>query len=213
MAAASESATQTSGRPRRRNRRGEGGRLREELLGAGEAILAETHDPSAVSLRSVAIRVGVAVTSVYLHFDSAETLRRALAQQCFADFTTARAAAADQIADPAQRLLAGCRAYADYGLRNPGRYRLMFGPELAALTDQAIGSPPPPPDPAPGAPLEPSRASFDALVGAVTGCQRAGQAAPGDPVLVALLVWTALHGQVTLRLDRPGYPWPPLRAT
>src|SRR5664279_4342556 len=123
MAAASESATQASGRPRRRNRRG-----------AGEAILAETHDPSAVSLRSVALRVGVAVTSVYLHFDSAETLKRALAQQCFADFTTTRAAAADQIPDPAQRLLAGCSAYADYGLRNPGRYRLMFGPELAALT-------------------------------------------------------------------------------
>jgi AcrR family transcriptional regulator len=209
MAAASETATQAGGRPRRRNRRGEGGRLREDLLGAGEAILAETHDPSAVSLRSVALRVGVAVTSVYLHFDSAETLKRALAQRCFADFTTARAAAADQIADPARRLLAGCRAYADYGLRNPGRYRLMFGPELAALTHQAIGSP----APTPGAPLEPSRASFAALVGAVTGCQQAGLASPGDPVLVALLVWTTLHGQVTLRLDRPGYPWPPLRAT
>ncbi|HUZ36781.1 MAG TPA: TetR-like C-terminal domain-containing protein [Streptosporangiaceae bacterium] len=196
------------GAPRRNNRRGQGERLRADLLAAADAIVTETGSSAALSLRAVAARVGVAATSVYLHFDSVQSLKMALAQRCFADFTAFRAAAADHITDPAQRLVASCQAYARYGIAHPGRYRLMFGADLPALTAADAQRADVQPDPA--APAEPSRAAFAALVQAVAGCQQAGLAPAGtNPTLLALLVWTALHGQVALRIDRPGYPWPP----
>ena len=34
-----------------------------------------------------------------------------------------------------------------------------------------------------------------------------------DPAWLALLTWSALHGQATLRIDRPHGPWPPLEET
>ena len=45
-------------------------------------------------------------------------------------------------------------------------------------------------------------------------CQQAGCTADStDPARLALLVWSALHGQATLRIDRPHGPWPPLEET
>ena len=64
MAAARPSAS-----PRRaRARRGEGPRLREEILAAATRLLAETGDEEAVSIRAVAEAVGVTPPSIYLHF-------------------------------------------------------------------------------------------------------------------------------------------------
>ena len=71
------STTPKPSQPRRRNRRGEGQRLREELLAAADAIVTETGDGSALSLRSVAARAGVAATSVYLQFADIDALKAA----------------------------------------------------------------------------------------------------------------------------------------
>jgi hypothetical protein len=41
-----------------------------------------------------------------------------------------------------------------------------------------------------------------------------GSAARDDTLIHThtILLWTALHGLVTLRRDRPSFPWPPLAA-
>ena len=122
------STTTKPSQPRRKNRRGEGQRLREELLAAADAIVTETGDGSALSLRSVAARAGVAATSVYLHFADIDALKAALAQRCFAEFAAARDQAAAGAADPAATLIAGCQAYVRYALDHPGQYRLMRTP-------------------------------------------------------------------------------------
>ena len=128
------STTTKPSQPRRNNRRGEGQRLREELLAAADAIVTETGDGSALSLRSVAARAGVAATSVYLHFADIDALKAALAQRCFAEFAAARDQAAAGAADPAATLIAGCQAYVRYALDHPGQYRLMFSPDLPTLS-------------------------------------------------------------------------------
>ena len=53
---------------RARNRRGEGARLRDDIVAAAVALLDETGDQAAVSLRAVARRVGIAAPSIYRHF-------------------------------------------------------------------------------------------------------------------------------------------------
>jgi AcrR family transcriptional regulator len=182
-------------RRRPRSPRGEGSQLRADIIAAARQILAETGGREELTLRGVARRVGIAATSIYLHFPDTEHLAVAATEQTFADLTTAAAAAAAGISDPGQALLARCRAYCHFGLEHPGHYRVMFhqaqAPSLAATPDDT-----------------PGRRAFLVLVRAVEACQTAGAAtATGDPFRLASLVWAAEHGLVSLRLSRPQFPW------
>lgn len=104
-----------------------GERLRVELLTAAAELVTETGDVSALSLRAIAARVGVAATSVYLQFPDITAVKIALAQQWFAEFADVRDAADADIADPAEALVMRCQTYAHSALAHPGPYRLMFG--------------------------------------------------------------------------------------
>jgi AcrR family transcriptional regulator len=184
-------------RIRRRNPRGQGERLREDILEAADALLDGTRDASRLSLRGVARRVGIAATSVYLHFPDVDHLKLALIEAGFAELDDARDAASEGIGDPAQALLARSRAYARWALDHPGRYRLMFGPDLpTALAFDAVESP--------------SRRTFETLVRSIERCQEAGLCPMDNASRVAMLVWVSVHGLVLLRMDRPHFPWKPL---
>src|SRR5215472_1918805 len=182
-------------RRRPRSRRGDGGQLRADIIEAARQILAESGGFEGLTLRGVARRVGIAATSIYLHFPDTEHLAVAATEQTFADLTAAGAAAAAGISDPGEALLARCRAYCHFGLEHPGHYRVMFNQEL--LPSLAAN-----PEDTPG------RRAFQVLVQAVEACQAAGVAtATGDPFRLASLVWAAEHGLVSLRLSRPQFPW------
>ena len=55
-------------------RRGSGDLLRHEILDAATDLLLETGQARAVSIRSVAQRVGVTSPSIYLHFEDKDAL-------------------------------------------------------------------------------------------------------------------------------------------
>jgi AcrR family transcriptional regulator len=178
---------------RRRNPRGEGGRLRDDIIAAATALLAETGDDSQLTLRGVAKRLGIAAPSIYRHFPDIEHLKLAVVARSFATFAEARDAAAPQTADPAQALLARCRAYCQFALANPGPYRFLFSHHA--------------PTGEPGRPLV-GMPAFDALAASIRRCQQAGlAAATDDPAWLAAQVWAALHGLVLLRMNAPGFPW------
>lgn len=192
MAAVSQEA---KGRRRPRSRRGDGGRLRAEIIEAARDVLADSGDLRRLTLRGIARRLGIAATSIYLHFPDTEHLAIAAMEQSFADLGAATAAAAAGISDPAEELLVRCRAYCHFALEHPGHYRVMFHldlmPTLAANPDDT-----------------PGRRAFQVLVRVVEACQAAGAAtATGDPFRLASLVWAAEHGLVSLRLSRPQFPW------
>jgi AcrR family transcriptional regulator len=194
--------TVTSGnqRARRRNPRGQGEKLREDLLAAASTILITDGNAKGLSLSSVARVVGIATTSVYLHFPDIDQLKHALVDRGFAEMGRSRAAATAGLTDPAAIVLARWRAYAEFAVGNPGVYRLMFGPEL-------------PPALAFDSPDSPGRQAFMSGVEAIATAQRAGAlGAPDDPFRLTALTWAAVHGLVSLRIDRPNFPWPPLDA-
>ena len=191
MAPAVEAAPE---RARRRNRRGEGARLREEIITAASQVIGETGDDSALTLRGVARRLGIAAPSIYRHFTDVDELKMAVVQRSFADFARARDAATPQGGDPAAALLARCRAYLGFALANPGPYRYLFSQHAPT------GDPARPPVSLP---------TFQALAESISRCQQAGLARAGDdPHWLAAQVWAALHGLVLLRLNAPGFPWP-----
>jgi AcrR family transcriptional regulator len=138
-----------------------------------------------VTLRGVAREAGVTAPAVYGHFADLGALLDAVVERAFTDLVAAVRAATTGVADPVDRLVAGCRAYVRSGLAAPGRYRAVFSGRRVPAGDLA----------------------FDDLVGAVDACVRAGASASADPRADARLVWTALHGLVTLWAgwtDRPG---------
>ncbi len=198
----SNTAPRRAGRvQRRKNPRGEGARLRKDLINSAYDLLAETGDAGQLSIRSVAARTGVAATSVYLHFADLEEIKVAVAERAFAELATARAAAIADINDPAAALVARCQAYTRFGLAHPGQYRLMFGSDLPA--DVFIGFY--------NSTESASRVAYESMTDAIYRCQQTGATRDdADPSLLAALLWPALHGQVILRLDRPDFPRPPL---
>jgi AcrR family transcriptional regulator len=166
------------------------GRLHAELLAAATALVESTGSADAVTLRGVARAAGVTAPAVYGHFADLSALLDAVVDRGFAELVAEVRAATADLADPADRLRAGCRAYVRAGLAAPARYRAMFGPRR---TDSGGGA-------------------FDVLVGAVRACVAAGRSASRDARADAALVWTALHGVVTLRAGGPDLPWPDLDA-
>lgn len=185
----------TARRQRRPNRRGEGDRLREELIGAAMGMI-EADPPEPLSLRALARQVGVAATSVYLHFPDVDHVKGAVVERAFGQLTQVAAAAAEGLADPAGALLARCRAYCGFALAHPNLYRVMFEADLPVTALAA------------GPAAIPGRRSFDNLVEAVSRCLDSGQAPPhDDPFRLASLIWTAEHGLVLARISRPSFPW------
>ncbi|WP_285737639.1 TetR/AcrR family transcriptional regulator [Kitasatospora phosalacinea] len=191
--------TRTTGAPGRRpNRRGEGALLRGELVAAASALLEEGEGEQSLSLRAVARRAGVAPQSVYLHFADVRALLVAVYEARFGELlaTLENAGGGGDGLDGRARLRALCLAYCGYGQAHPGHYRVLFG---------TAGSPGWEPDQMAGLP---ALALLDEAV-------RAAGRAPGGAGAVGIApetlgVWAALHGLVTLRRDRPGFPWPPV---
>ena len=188
-------AQQAAPRGRRRNPRGQGERLRTELLDAAAEILARDGNARGLSLSSVARAVGIAATSVYLHFPDIDQLKHALVDRGYAEMSSRRAEATAGITDPGTIVLTRWRAYAHFAIDNPGLYRLMFGSEL-------------PPAKAFDMPDSPGRQAFMDGVRSIAQAQQAGRAtATDDPFQLTTLVWAAVHGLVSLRMDRPNFPW------
>jgi AcrR family transcriptional regulator len=181
---------------RQRNARGQGDRLRREIIDAARDILAEAGALEPLTLRAVARRVGIAATSVYLHFPDPEHLAVAALEETFAELSASTAAAAAGFSDPAQALLARCRAYCRFGIARPGHYRVMF--HLDLMPSLAAGDP----EDTPG------QRAFRGLLSAVEACLAAGAGRPHhDPHRLASLVWAAEHGLVSTRLARPQFRW------
>ena len=179
--------------PRPRARRGEGDRLREEILDAASALLVRTGDREAVSIRAVADRVGVTAPSIYLHFADKDDLIHAVCQRHFRALDAFIEEAVAGTSDPEQQLRLRGRAYVRFGLEHPEQYRILFMSRRPAH-DQ-------PPD-------ENLRkaSGFTALVDNVTRAIEAGAFAPADPLLVATGLWTVVHGITSLAIALPHFP-------
>src|SRR4051794_538206 len=89
---------------RSRARRGEGQRLRDEILVAATQVLADTGSEQAMSIRAVADAAGVTPPSIYMHFADKTDLVYAVCERHFAELDAHVEAALVGITDPVERL-------------------------------------------------------------------------------------------------------------
>jgi AcrR family transcriptional regulator len=188
-----------TGAPRRPNRRGEGARLRDEIVHAATGLAEENSDLSGITLRAVARRAGITAPSIYAHFDNLDDVIDAVIASTFEDLASSLERDLHGHADPVARLRALCHRYVSFGADNPRLYRLLFGPDRpqpTPLTTKSIDS-------------MPGAKAFDILVGSIHACVDAGQSSSTDPQRDAIALWAALHGYVGLLASTPEFPWPP----
>ena len=195
---------------RARNPRGQGSRLRGELIAAARQLLSGAGAESELTIRAVTRTAGVHPQAFYLHFSSLDQLLYAVYAAEFAELTTALQAAARSHGPGEPALRAMCHAYARFALAQPARYRLLMA---------VPGQPHPDWDPQelPGSPA--LRLLADALAAcrpappghaAASGAGRDAGRDRHGPAECAILLWASLHGLVSLRVARPAFAWPPV---
>ncbi|MER5486836.1 TetR/AcrR family transcriptional regulator [Streptomyces sp. NPDC002812] len=181
---------------RGRNPRGQGERLRADIVSAALRLLEELADDQALSLRAVAREVGIAATSVYIHFADRDALVVAAMERCQNDLVRgiegAEAASADPV-DPVALLRARVLLLGTWAHQNPGLYKVLHESTLNRRTDM------------------PFQAELAAgATAAVQRCMEAGLAPADDAATVALDLRAAVHGAVSMRVNQPDLAWPPL---
>ncbi len=181
-----------------RNPRGGGDRLRIEIIEAATRLLAMLGEREALSIRAVAKEAGIAPTSVYLHFADKDEIVVAVLARLFAELAAARDAAENAApgAGPWERLLARSLAYVCYGIDNPGHYKVLYEGRAVPRVDA--------PEVAPlGQPM------LDRTIELVNELVAARLAEPvADADRTGLLLWIALHGVVSLRINKDTIAWP-----
>ena len=165
-----------------------GGDLRRELLEEALELIGR-EGPSAVSLRSLARRLGVSHAAPANHFPDKAALFTAIATEGFELLGAAITEAADQAGPDAtagQRFRAAGRAYTGFALAHPAHFAVMWRRDLLHTDDPALAAA--------------ADATFALLLAGVRDVQAEGGAAGADPQTVAFLAWSVVHGLATLWL-------------
>ncbi|MEU9456714.1 TetR/AcrR family transcriptional regulator [Streptomyces sp. NPDC048277] len=175
---------------RSRNPRGQGERLRQDILEAVARLLDEkvANDTLPVSLREVAREVGIAAQSMYLHFADKDELARAVIEDGYERLVTvmrdADAEVAARGADARERLTAQAEAFCEFSRTERGVYRLMFGYDATAF----------------GVPREahPSLDLWQQWLDAFRTCENEGLSWDKGTEHAAITLWSALFGRFAL---------------
>ncbi|WP_285629385.1 TetR/AcrR family transcriptional regulator [Actinoallomurus iriomotensis] len=178
---------------RGRNPRGQGERLREDIISAALRMLDELGDDQALSLRAVAREVGIAATSVYIHFEDRDALVLAALQRFHQDLVQAVDRAESTSTDPVAKLRARIHLLGVWVRRHPGLYKVLHESTLNQRRAMDF-----------------KQELTERTTAAVQKCMDAGLAPADDAAMVALDLRAAVHGAVSMRVNQPDLPWPPL---
>ena len=149
-----------------------------------------TGDAKAVSIRSVAQRVGVTPPSIYPHFADKEALLDARCARYFEKLHVQMQRAA--VGRPSAIEIPGPgHAYIRFAVANPELYRIatMGEGRPGSDIDTVLGS------------------AFGYLRGSVQALMDQGIYAPGDPTTITLELWSAVHGIAALLICKPHLPF------
>lgn len=175
--------------------------MRRDLIEAAIRLLAENEPSGQFSLRAVAKEARVAAPSVYLHFSDLNDLRLAVLERLFAEQIEIRNRAEEAAAKAGggawERLLASSLALVRFGLERPGHYKVMYeGRVILRLNDPRAATF--------GRPMQERSVELISELLRKKGPKRVAE----DPNRLALLLWTALHGIVSLQINKPTLDWP-----
>lgn len=160
----------------------------QALVDAAERVLVRD-GLAGVTVRAVAAEAGVAPMGVYNRFGNKDGLVAAVLIRGF-DGLTAAITRTD-VADPIERLVTSGREYRRFALANPAHYEAMFGTAMTA-SERSAGQT--------EELSEHAGAAFGALVDTVAHAMASGALRSADPTETAQVIWSSVHGAVSLEL-------------
>jgi AcrR family transcriptional regulator len=182
--------------------------VRQQVKEAALRQLAEA-GPGALSISAIGKQLGVSGPGLYRYFASRDDLLTELVIDAYHDLATALTTATSHVPDhhPRDRFEALARAYRRWAVGQPHRYRLLFGPPLPGYEAHKQRL------------VEASRAAMSLLLGVLrdvgpgsaepsgplaseltTWAQQHGSRTDAATALRAVLIWTQLHGIVSLEI-------------
>jgi AcrR family transcriptional regulator len=156
------------------------------LLNAAETVL-DRDGTNGVTIRAVAQEAAVSPMSVYNRFENKDGLIVALATRALEQLGEAIDVPED--GSPVGRFRQACRNYREFALRHPARYSLIFGAG-SPLKDQWSSV------------VDSGRAVFTALIQLIDVMK--SDTSERNSIEDAQVVWSAIHGAVTIELARIG---------
>jgi AcrR family transcriptional regulator len=148
----------------------------------------------------VADAVGVTPPSIYLHFADKDELIWQVCEEQFRrldEHVQAKSAGFD---DPLEAIHACGRAYVEFGLSNAEGYRILFmGNGRHSHKHE---------EPEPDTGMASVSPTLARLIDYLRQAMDSGLIARSDPRVVALGLWTAVHGITSLLIALPDFPWP-----
>lgn len=163
------------------------GNVKEALLDAAQAHI-ESNEGEMISLRGLSKQVGVTPSAVYNHFADKNALILAIKIRLYEEFNEFYANHCKESADPAKTLVQMCLTYYRFSRECPAQFRFLFSSSLPMewSTDEVI---------------DVSCRCIVKVRGLVLAVHNKYQlqCSEEDVVNATLLIWSQLHGIVTLR--------------
>jgi len=164
------------------------GDLKNALIEAGIEILAKD-GLGALSLREVARQAGVSHTAPYAHYADKQALIAAIATAGYEKLHARLADVFQQYQDnPAQQLVEAGWAYLEFAFDEPDHFKITFSGVVEKEKDYPAF-------------VEISQKSFKLVVKIIEACQQTGVLPAGSSDLLAVSVWSLLHGLASLILE------------
>src|SRR5690606_22438580 len=139
-----------------------------------------------LTLRKIADEVGCSTTVLYTQFGNKQGVVDAVIEEGF-DRLWRQEESASRDGHPLAQLAALANAYRAHALESPDYYRVMFGGIVPGA--HQVGRTP-----------KHDRPTFRILIDRVQACIEAGIFRPEDPRSIALILWSAVHGVVSLEI-------------
>lgn len=161
-------------------------RVTDDLLTAAHEVL-EKNGPGAMTVRAIASQAGISTMAVYSRFGCKAKILEALFRR---GFELLREELEKVPASPSsvQDITGLGFAYRRFALNNPGLYGFMFERPLPGF------------DPTLESRQEGLQTTFYVLVDRVEDFIKESMGGVGEPVLVSYLIWSAMHGELSLEL-------------
>jgi AcrR family transcriptional regulator len=141
-----------------------------------------------VTLRTVGQRLGVSRTALYRHFADKPALLAAVGREGFRLLRLTLREAWEQNGRGRQGFDAMGIAYVRFAVDHPAHYRVMFGGFIESCAKDAEF-------------VEEAKAAFQVLVDSLVEQQGAGLVRNDDPLLLARMIWSLVHGIAMLVID------------
>ena len=168
---------------------------RDEILDAARMMFLH-RGYEAVTIRKIAAAIHCAPGTIYLHFADKGEIFESLCSETFQKLSARLAAIAGDDDDPLECVRRGGRAYIAFALEHPSHYQVTFLTAKKGNGKKRHDNI-----------LEAGLQCFGNLQRMVTSCAAAGCLRVNDVDEVSQVIWSSLHGLVSLLITHAEFPF------